>query len=88
MIDNTNFYLVRFDNVTFEYVAKLKAFSYSATFDRAGDFLMITQDARLLYRYQEVHDLAGFTDKSQATDYSADSAVYDYSKNLTRKNER
>jgi len=83
-------YLVRFDASAFEYVAKLEEFSYSASFDRAGDFFMIAQtdstrqvNPRQLYRYQKVHELAGFTNKAQAIDYSTGSDyvpyAYDYS---------
>jgi hypothetical protein len=82
---NDNAYLVRFDNDAFEYVAKLRRYSFSATFDRVnGDFFLIDQNDgnRKLYRYSDVHTLPGFTNKGDVdltNTFDNATFVYDYS---------
>ena len=83
-------YLVRFDNVTFEYVAYIQKYSYSATFDREnGDFFLINQDDmndKMLFRYSNVHSWEGsidipeensanMVDADDQYDYTADSGT-------------
>ena len=81
---NDDAYLVRFDNDAFEYVAKIRRYSYSATFDRVnGDFFLIDQNDgnRKLYRYSDVHNLPGFTNKGDVdltNTFDNDTFVYDY----------
>lgn len=73
-------YLVRFDSVTFEYVAKIQRYSNSGTFDRVnGDFFLVDNDRGHLYRYSNVHNLAGSTNKDYAADLTSVNYVYDYS---------
>ena len=77
MTNSGKAYLVRFDNVTFEYVAKLKKYSYSATFDREnGDFFLInepTGKSKMLFRYSNVHLINGSTNTASTSLVDADS---------------
>ena len=90
MTDSWKAYLVRFDNVTFEYVAYIEKYSYSATFDREnGDFFLINQDVmndKRVFRYSNVHSWEGsieipeansanMVDADDQYDYTADSGT-------------
>jgi hypothetical protein len=66
--DDTEHFLIRFDNASVEYIARV-VWSYSATFDRRnGDFFSLdniqgSSREPQLYRYSNTHDLPGYADE-------------------------